>query len=68
MAPIKIVGLLPVITLTFKLPEFSTFKDIIDWQVDIYSRYPEELSYDMVIGRDQLQALQVQSLTLSTKL
>ena len=45
-------------TLTFKLPEFSTSKDIT-WQVDMDSGKLEELGYDMIIGRDLLQALKV---------
>ena len=43
--------------MTFKLPEFSTSKDIT-WQVDMDSGKFEEL-YDMIIGRDLLQALKV---------
>ena len=45
-------------TLTFKLPEFSMSKDIT-WQVDMDSGKLEELGYDMIIGRDLLQALKV---------
>ena len=45
-------------TMTFQLPEFSTSKDIT-WQVDMDSGKLEELGYDMIIGRDLLQALKV---------
>ena len=45
-------------TLTFKLPEFSMSKEIT-WQVDMDSGRLEELGYDMIIGRDLLQALKV---------
>ena len=38
-------------TMTFKLHEFSTSKDIT-WQVDMDSGKLEELGYDMIIGRD----------------
>ena len=45
-------------TMTFKLPEFSTSKDIT-WQVDIDSGKLEELGNGMIIGRDLLQALNI---------
>ena len=45
-------------TITFKLPEFSTSKDIT-WQVNVSSVKLEELGYDMIIRRDLLQALKV---------
>ena len=47
-----------ITTLTTKWPEFSTSKDIT-WQVDMDSGKFEELVYDMIIGRDLLQALEV---------
>ena len=45
-------------TVTFKLPEFSPSKDI-SWQMDIDKGKLEELGYDMIIGRDLLQALKM---------
>ena len=45
-------------TVTFKLPEFSMSKEIT-WKVDMDSGKLEELGYDMIIGRDLLQALKV---------
>ena len=45
-------------TITFKLPEFSSSKDI-SWQMDIDKGKLEELGYDMIIGRDLLQALKM---------
>ncbi len=42
---------------TFKLPEFSISKEIT-WHVDMDSRRLEEFGYDMIIGRDLLQAPQ----------
>ena len=43
-------------TLTFKLPEFSNSKDIT-WSMDMDNGKLEELSYDMIIGRDLLLSL-----------
>ena len=45
-------------TVTFKLPEFSSSKDI-SWQMDLDNGKLEELGYDMIIGRDLLQALKM---------
>ena len=45
-------------TVTFKLPEFSSSKEI-SWQMDIDQGKLEELGYDMIIGRDLLQALKM---------
>ena len=40
-------------TVTFKLPEFSSSKEI-SWQMDIDQGKLEELGYDMIMGRDLL--------------
>ena len=44
--------------LTFKLPDFSTSKDIT-WQVDMDSGKLEELGCDMIIGRNLVQVLNI---------
>ena len=45
-------------TVTFKLPEFCSSKEI-SWQMDIDKGKLEELGYDMIIGRALLQALKM---------
>ena len=45
-------------TLTFKLPELSTSRDIT-WQEDIDSGKLEYISYDMIIDRDLLHAIKI---------
>ena len=45
-------------TVKFKLPEFSTSKDIT-WKCDVDNGSLLELGYDMVIGRDLLKALKM---------
>ena len=38
-------------TVTFKIPEFSSSKEI-SWQMDIDKEKLEEFRYDIIIGRD----------------
>ena len=45
-------------TIIFKLPEFSTSKEIT-WDCDVDGGSLTELGYDMIIGRDLLKALKM---------
>ena len=56
--PYETSRIVSLYTLTFKLLEVSTSKDII-WKVDTDSGKLEELVYGIIIGRNLLQALNV---------